>query len=148
MAGRVTRRIVVCVMAFALVAGLAACSIFEGSPGNMTTLSIECDQLEAEPVVAAEVGLGVGDSVEIRLCSNPSTGFTWQDPPLDGDATLELVSRQDLEGVQTVPGAPGQESFTFRATAAGATVVHLVYSQPWAGGTKGEWRVDLSVTVR
>lgn len=148
MAGRMTRRLVVWVMAFALVAGLAACSVFEGSPGDMTTLSIECDQLEAEPMVAAEVGLGVGDSVEIRLCSNASTGFTWETPTWEGDATLEVVARQDLEGVEAMPGAPGQESFTFKATASGTTVVHFVYSQPWAGGTKGAWRVDLTVTVK
>lgn len=148
MAGRVTRRIVVWLMAFALVGGLAACSVFESSPGNVTVVGIDCERFGSEPVVAESVEIAVGDALEVRLCSNPSTGFTWEDPTWEGAATLELVSRQDLEHVDAVPGAPGQESFTFKAIVAGETLVHFEYSQPWAGGTKGEWQVDLTVTVR
>jgi hypothetical protein len=29
----------------------------------------------------------------------------------------------------------------------GAAVIHFTYSQPWDGGTKGAWRLDLTTTV-
>ncbi len=41
----------------------------------------------------------------------------------------------------------GRERFTFRATAPGDATIHFVYSQPWEGGQKGAWRLDVGVTV-
>ena len=130
-----------------LVASVAGCSPIEGERQNMTVMGVDCATFEAQPAATETVTIATGDSLEIALCSNPSTGFTWEEPTWEGAATLEVVSRQDLEPIDAVPGAAGQEAFTFRSTAPGETIVHFDYSQPWAGGTKGAWTLDLTVNV-
>lgn len=137
------------VIAWTLIAGIAvsACSLTEGEPRNMTVMGVDCATFEAQPAVTDAVAIGQGDSLQVTLCTNPSTGFSWEDPIGEGAATLELESRAVAEPVDAAPGAPGQEAFTFRSIAPGETIVHFVYSQPWAGGTKGAWTLDLTVTV-
>lgn len=141
------------VIAWSLIAGIAvsACSLVGGEPVTATVLAIDCDRLEAaaqtNAPLAEVVAIGVDQQLEVVLCSNPSTGFSWEDPTWEGAAALELIERKLTEPVDAVPGTPGEEAFRFRATAPGTTIIHFVYSQPWAGGTKGAWLVDLTVTV-
>lgn len=94
-----------------------------------------------------DLAVGNGQTFKVALCSNPSTGFSWEEPTAEGDHSVELVEQGVLQTVGGPPGEAGQEWFTFRATAPGTTVLHFVYSQPWEGGTKGAWRLDLTVTV-
>lgn len=133
-----------------VVLGISACSP-GGEPVTSTVMAVDCETLEASaadrlPVLEA-ARIGVGEHLEVQLCSNPSTGFSWEDPTWEGAGALELVDRGVVQQVGAGPGAPGQEIFTFRATAPGVTTIHFVYSQPWAGGIKGAWRLDLAVTV-
>lgn len=94
-----------------------------------------------------DLAVGNGLTFKITLCSNPSTGFSWEEPTAEGDRSVELVERGVNQTVGGPPGEAGEEWFTFRATAPGTTVLHFVYSQPWEGGTKGAWRLDLTVVV-
>ena len=137
-------------MLFAVVlAGiLAACSSTIAPPS--AGVEVTCAMFEAAGADAPlERDLAVGDdqTFTVTLCSNPSTGFSWEEPTAEGDHSVELVERSILQTVGGPPGEAGQERFTFRATAAGTTVLHFVYSQPWDGGTKGAWRLDLTATV-
>jgi predicted secreted protein len=132
----------------ALSSVVAACSSTIAPPS--AGLAVTCAMFEADGGAAPlerDLAVGTGQTFTVTLCSNPSTGFSWEEPTAEGDHSVELVERSILQTVGGPPGEAGQEQFTFRATAAGTTVLHFVYSQPWDGGTKGAWRHDLTVTV-
>jgi predicted secreted protein len=137
-------------VSLALLMGLivAACST-PATPGP--GLTVDCAAFETEGAVGVpvqrEIAAGVNQTVTITLCSNPSTGFGWDAPVAEGDAKVELVERAIHEIVGGAPGAAGQEQFTFRTVSPGQTVIHFAYSQPWDGGTKGAWLLDLTTTV-
>ena len=125
---------------------LAACSATQaGEP-----LGATCDQFRSTPKVEQSGTIAAGSDVKVILCSNPSTGFAWEEPHFGDSSVLRLVDRtyQAPDGA-TLPvvGAAGGEVLTIRAGAAGTTTLTIRYSQPWVGGTKGEWTYRLSVTV-
>ena len=126
---------------------LAACS---GAPAK-EPLGATCDQFQATPTIQQAVVTTVGADIRVVLCANPSTGFTWEDPQIADPAVIRLADRgyraPDGTGSPMV-GAAGSETLTVRALAAGSTTLSTRYSQPWEGGTKGDWTYRLSITVR
>lgn len=126
---------------------LAACSVTQAAE----PLGATCDQFQSTRTVDQSTVVAAGSDVTVVLCSNPSTGFAWEDPQIVDTTVLRLADRSyQAPGGTTLPvvGAAGGEVLTFRAVAAGATTLAVHYSQPWVGGTKGEWTYRLSVTVR
>jgi len=126
---------------------IAACSTTQAAE----PLGATCDQLQSTQTVEQTGEIAPGSDVNVVLCSNPSTGFAWEEPQLGDTSVVRLVDRSyQAPGGATLPvvGAAGGEVLTFRAVAAGTTTVSIRYSQPWAGGTEGEWTYRLSITVR
>ena len=126
---------------------ITACSATQASE----PLGATCDQFRARPAIEQSGVIAAGTGVRIVLCSNPSTGFSWEEPRLGDTSVLQLVDRtyQAPDGPNLpVVGAAGGEILTVRGLAAGTTTLSIRYSQPWAGGTKGEWTYSLSVTVK
>ena len=99
------------------------------------------------PTVAADVtihaadlggtiNLKVGQTAEIVLATNPSTGFSWKftyDPPT---TILEVVSDTYVQGKPIMPGRGGQRHVLLRAKQAGQCVITAQYQRPWDGGEK------------
>ena len=85
----------------------------------------------------------VGGSFTLSLDSNPSTGYTWT-AHFDGQL-LELVDTR-FEPSSDLLGAPGVETFEFRAVQGGDTVVTLVYERTWEEGylQKAVYRVHIT----
>ena len=126
---------------------LAACSATQAAE----PLGATCDQFSSTPSVEQSVVVTSGTDVKIELCSNPTTGFSWEDPQVRDAGVIRFVDRSyQAPGATSLPvvGAAGGEVVTLHALAAGATTVSLSYSQPWSGGTKGVWTYHLSVTVK
>jgi predicted secreted protein len=126
---------------------LAACSTTQASE----PLGATCDQFRTTPVVEQSDVIAAGADVKVVLCSNPSTGFSWDEPQLGNGSVLQLIDRtyQAPDGASLpIVGAAGGEVLTVRGLAAGTTTLSIRYSQPWVGGTKGEWTYRLSVTVQ
>jgi predicted secreted protein len=114
-------------------------------------LGATCDQFQSAQAVEQTGEIAPGSDFTVVLCSNPSTGFAWEEPQFGDTSVVQLVDRSyQAPGSATLPvvGAAGGEFLTFHAVAAGTTTVSMHYGQPWAGGTKGEWTYRLSVTVR
>jgi inhibitor of cysteine peptidase len=131
-----------------LVSVVVGCSSTTAPPS--VGLEVTCAMFEAAAAaVPLERDLAVGDgqTFKVTLCSNPSTGFAWEESTAEGGHSVELVERGIDQTVGGPPGEAGQEWFTFRATAAGKSVLHFVYSQPWEGGTRDAWRLEVSTTV-
>jgi predicted secreted protein len=130
----------------ALVA-LAACA------GGGKRIEISCDDFYADPAQSGRLEMSPGEQFELVLCSNPTTGFQWEDPPaVSAPTVLEQLGMTFEEpgagGQSEWVGAPGMQSWTFEALSAGDAQVSLTYSQPWEGGEKGVWSYTLAVTVR
>lgn len=134
-----------------LVMGLVA-SACTPALAKTADLGAGCDQFSSQKSVNQQADVAVGDLLEVMLCSNPTTGFSWQEPEFSDTAVISLVDRSFeaamASGTAPVVGAAGADSLTLKATARGTSNVVLKYSQPWPGGTSAEWMYTLTVTVR
>ena len=147
-----TSRLAIVVLAGALLGGCAA--VTAGQPATpRDALAISCDELAAPARGAAAttvertVTAAVGETFRITLCSNPSTGFAWEQPVLSGPAAIELVDNALVASAGAQVGGAGSETFTFRVGAPGMTEIQFAYSQPWAGGIAQAWTVRLTVVA-
>ena len=133
-----------------LVIGLVAigCTFAVAKAAEM---GVGCDQFAAQKSITQTTEMSVGDQVKVTLCSNPTTGFSWQEPEISDTAAVSLADKSfgaPVTGNANVVGAAGTDYITLKATAKGTSTVVLRYSQPWVGGTSGEWTYTLTVTVR
>lgn len=133
-----------------LVVGLVAtgCAF---AVAKSTEMGASCDQFGAQKSITDTTEVSVGDQVKVTLCSNPSTGFAWQEPEISDTGAVSLVDKSfgaQAPGEAQVVGAAGTDNITLKATARGTSTVVLRYSQPWVGGTSGEWTYTLTVTVK
>jgi inhibitor of cysteine peptidase len=77
----------------------------------------------------------VGDTIEVVLPGNVTTGFSWIAALGDADAAL-LVQEGDAVYVEQssdeqVVGAGGTFTFRFKAAATGEATLTLAYEKPW-----------------
>ena len=119
------------------------------SPGPHTSkVEISYDDLLREKFVTRDITLAVGDTLTVTLASNPSTGFRWTAETQIGDASVvQQTSHVSVGPTSPMVGAPGAETWTFRALNAGTTTISTEYSQPWPGGVKADWTFKANVAV-
>ena len=139
-----------CAVASSILAlTLTACS---PGPSAETTVRVDCEEFQASTqdpaVVAREIAVSTGAFVELWLCSNPSTGFEWEEAALSDASVLKETVHEFVAPDSAMVGAAGQEHWTFEARGSGHCSVSLRYSQPWEGGEKGVWEFKLDVQVR
>lgn len=89
--------------------------------------------------------LYVGDTLTIKLTSNPSTGFSWAKP--EPVAHLSLVSSRSERGSSTQPGASGFQIFTYEATRPGDATLALNYLRPFEKNTPPARTFHLTLTI-
>ncbi|MDP6420453.1 MAG: protease inhibitor I42 family protein [SAR202 cluster bacterium] len=141
--------VVVLIVASLLAA--AACSD-SGDDSSEPSVEVSCDDfatLDAGFAVVKEMTVDADTLMAVTLCSNITTGHSWELADISDASVLEHVDSQYVspEGAN-IPGAAGKETWTFRAIGKGASTVSMEYSQPWEGGTKRSWAFDLVVAVR
>ena len=90
------------------------------------------------------VTLASGDRLQIRLASNPSTGYRWTAVSA-GRPVLKLTA-STYKGTGRLPGAGGTQTFSFRVVEQGSARVSLVYVQ--SGSKNVGKRFRLTVVVR
>jgi inhibitor of cysteine peptidase len=131
-----------------LAAPIAAQSPAPDVPAAAAAVTIDCDEFMATPNATAAVDAPAGSAVIVSLCSNPSTGFRWDDP-VSSDPTIASVAGWTYqEPADAALGAAGTEVITLVAGATGHATVTASYGQPWEGGQKDAWMVTLEVVVR
>jgi len=108
---------IVLTVAFFSVAAASASSICENAP---------CEE---------SINVSQGESFNISLEFNPSTGFNWWSQ--FETEYLSLVDSTYIPGKAEggMVGVPGKQLFTFNAKKAGETDVIMLYLQPWENGT-------------
>ena len=77
----------------------------------------------------------VGDTIEVIIPGNPTTGFNWTAALAENDAVViqqigePAYASEASDG--TVVGTGGIYTFTFKAAAKGEGLLKLVYARPW-----------------
>ena len=129
-----------------MVLGLTACS-----SGNIT-VQFTCDDFTNRQHLTHYINASEGDTIEITLCANPTTGFEWSEVWISDAPTIELVAREfhapGSNDNPPAPGTPGIEELTFKVLEKGESQVYMEYSQPWDGGEKAVWTYEMTVTVK
>jgi inhibitor of cysteine peptidase len=127
-----------------LVAAFAALLLIGGCSRSREPVKI------SETDSGSTVVLRSGQTLQVVLVSNPTTGYRWQltlppDAPLrgDGDAHYE----PDPHGAGIV-GAGGHETWTFHAERAGNVALHCEYRRPFETGLPPGQVVDFQISVR
>lgn len=136
-----------CLFTLLCASALAACTDTQAAgPAGAT-----CDQFGTTPTIAEARSIDSGTELTVVLCSNPSTGFAWDEPQIADATILEVVDRTYQapdQGTLPIVGMAGGDVLTLRGLEPGTTTLSIRYGQPWEGGTKGEWTYSLEVTVR
>lgn len=129
-----------------------------GTPANVSVLSYNVAEAEsgAEPATMEEdmsaqetVELAVGDTLEVQLNGNESTGYSWaEDMSYMDDAVLvadgEPVFTADSEDL----GSPGKFTLKWKATGPGDVIIVCQYVPPsgqWDGVPEDIWVAWVSV---
>ncbi len=134
----------VCTLLATLVA-LVGCAT---TAAGQASVEVSCDDFATRNEIESEVGINAGETLQVSLCANPTTGFVWEDAEIANPDILQQVERRFVAPTGDRAGAPGSEVWTFKGLAKGTTSVSMGYSRPWEGGEKGQWRFNLTVTVR
>ena len=76
----------------------------------------------------------VGDTIEVIIPGNMTTGFSWAAALAEKDAALvQLVGAPAYATDSTLVGSGGTFTLTFKAVAKGEALLKLVYLRPWEG---------------
>ena len=123
------------------------------TPAGSAGLGISCGEFTASGHISRSMKVSAGDEITISLCSNASTGFQWKEQAQIGDGSIiEQTGHEFISpggpGKNPTPGAAGNEQWTLRALKEGTTTLHFEYGQPWEGGQKAAWTLEVDITVQ
>ena len=76
------------------------------------------------------ITLKVGDSLEIVLGGNPTTGYLWEMGPWDGKAMVQ-VGEVAYKAESNAMGSGGHFTFCFKAAAKGKADLRWSYRRPF-----------------
>ena len=128
--------------------GCAAGSDPRESWPQTTTIEMSYDDLLDQKNITRTLTLNLGDTLQISLGSNPSTGFRWTPQMQITDPTVLAQAGHEVLGPSVArPGAAGREVWALQAIGPGATTVSTTYDRPWSGGEKDSWTFSAEVTV-
>jgi inhibitor of cysteine peptidase len=96
-----------------------------------------------------QVEIRVGETLEVRLSENASTGYRWAILPESARKFDKVLHErgQAAEGAGSPPGKPGTRDFRFEAVEPGAVELELEYRRPWEAGKAPTRRFKLRVRV-
>ena len=92
------------------------------------------------------VTIKMGDVLEVRLSSNPSTGYAWY-LQKQSTALLKLTGQSQTQATQPGVGRPVVQVFDFAPTGKGTGVLMLHYVRSWMNPDPNEEQFSLHVTI-
>ena len=99
-----------------------------------------------------DIQIKAGDTLEVRLSSNPSTGYMWYVHP-KSTTLLRLTGQSQTEppepgeGQPMVVGQPIVQIFTFQSRRKGDGILLLRYVRSWEKPVLGETQFTLHVVI-
>ena len=127
---------------------LVACVV----PGQRAWVEVSCDEFNNNHHIEQMLQVRPSETFEVKLCSNPSTGFRWSEEAQINDSAVLEQGDHELIGPEREPppppGTPGQEVWIFKALKEGSSTIFFEYSRPWEGGEKREWTCTVNVVIK
>jgi inhibitor of cysteine peptidase len=101
----------------------------------------------SEEDAGSTVELRVGDTMEVVLDGNPTTGFSWETAAVDA-SVLKQLGEPQFEPASNLIGSGGEFTFRFEAVASGQTLLQLLYHRPWEKDVPPEKTFEVTVIVQ
>jgi len=92
-----------------------------------------CEPVTKDSPVKPIINAKVDEEFEIRLSSNPSTGYDWQ-VTIEDESILEYAGSECIgceADAGKIVGAGHEFAYNFKALKAGHTKIHMDYARPW-----------------
>ena len=93
-----------------------------------------------------------GQTLEVLLNENPSTGYVWslaEQPKLfKVEEVFQSAQQQQAAAADATPvlGVGGQKTYRFTATTAGEELLHLKHARAWEKTAMAEWTCRVRVS--
>ncbi len=93
--------------------------------------------------------IGLGESFQIELASNPTTGYAWQWTNKDAILNVEKVESKytATDNPKGMVGSGGTETWKFKGIKSGSETLKLEYKRAWESGAAAEVK-SINVTVK
>jgi len=95
-----------------------------------------------------KVSLKVGETLEVTLAANPTTGYNWFVGVMKTGVLKQEGERAFKSDAPDRMGAGGKTTLRFRAVAAGETELKLHYKRPWEKKEPPDETFKVKVTVK
>jgi len=119
------------------------------APTPYSTVSIPIEEFPDHPHIDVVMHAVVGEDLTVTLGSNPTTGFMWSEfAEISDGSVIKQVSHMFAGPGTNVPGAPGEEVWTFKALKKGTTTISMEYSRPWIEEDIGHWTVTITANIK
>lgn len=112
-------------------------SVPTGSPHTQAAASAAGSKQAAAPPpkiyqdAATPIRVQTGEEFLIVLPSNATTGYRWEMKFPEKEQRLLLVESKYIAPEKNLVGAPGDQSYKFKALVTGETKIDLIYRRPW-----------------
>jgi len=110
-----------------------------------------CGSDDTQPVVldisdsGSAIGIEIGDTFEVHLDSNPTTGYGWTIAEQPDGIIVQSSGYQEPD--TSLVGAGGVEVFVFEATAAGSGTLRLDYVRSFDDPVVPADTVEYALTI-
>ncbi|AUZ05680.1 putative chagasin family peptidase inhibitor I42 [Vitreoscilla sp. C1] len=115
----------------------------------LTLATVAASQAYAADDAKCPQTMKVGDTFEVSLETNASTGFQWQIHEKTDNVTVVSNRIQSSPSDSNMPlvGVPSQQLWVFKADAAGHAKIQLVYVRSWeADQVAKQWVCQNTIT--
>lgn len=111
-----------------------------------------CGQADRAEIVVQEddnggdIELDVGDTFQVVLSGNPTTGYSWESLPGQSDIVLQ-IGEAVYQAQSTLVGSGGEFTFRYQAMKPGSTRLNWIYHRPWEEGVSPLETFEIEVRV-
>lgn len=108
--------------------------------------ALAANQVITDADNGGQIHLKAGETFELRLRANPTTGYSWYIEP-KSTPLLKLVHQSQTEPTEPGLGRPIFQVFTFEARRAGDGVLLLHYVRSWEKPAPDDEQFKLRVSI-
>ncbi len=121
----------------------SGCAMQEAKPDSAM---ISGNLVLTEAQNGSEILVSVGRQIDVRLPSNRSTGYQWQQvEPMRG--ILRDASPHYEQATPEIPGSGGVDIFNFTASRPGKQILRFEYNRAWSESTASTQKINFTVVV-